>query len=142
MAIIHVHGQLGKLSFGETNQRMRVYEPGNVSLALPSLPSCLGNDGIKIISETEENSEEFVSARRLINCAERIIFLGLAYDPTNLYRLGMCHPPSVNIDRNNSNTEITGSSYGLNPPRLTSRLSQKRQTTPRFGKTTSGGSFN
>ena len=110
MPIIHVHGQLGNLSFGDTGERMRVYGPIKVAA---TIGSCLGEAGIKIIGETDPSTQEFVSARKLINAAEHIIFLGFGYDHTNLYRLGILDFTSRLVEKDNPKIWITGSAHGL-----------------------------
>ena len=106
MAIIHVHGKLGNLHFGEPYGQARMYEPINDFVILPF---CLGESGIKIISEADPGTDEFVSARKLINAAECIIFLGFGYDHINLYRLGILDFTSQPMN----NAWVIGSGHGL-----------------------------
>jgi hypothetical protein len=80
--IIHVHGKLGSLPWQEENGRP--YEnkitPENIKLA---------SDQIIIISESNEDTEEFRQAFKLLKKADegKIYFLGFGYNPVNLRRL-------------------------------------------------------
>jgi len=108
--IIHVHGQLGKLVFGDSMELARQYKSVVNST---TMLSCLREDGIKIIHEADPATREFTSARTLLIQAERIICLGFGYDRTNLYRLGMLNLTSDESNHRIRNVMIIGSSYGL-----------------------------
>lgn len=81
--IVHVHGQLGPLTW-QDRQRHRLYR-GNGSLE--TLP--IAADGIKILSEANPESPELTRAKELLDWAEQIYCLGFGYNPTNTERLGI-----------------------------------------------------
>lgn len=80
--IIHVHGKLGSLPWQEENGRPyeNTITPENIKLA---------SDQIIIISESNEDSEEFRQAFELLKNADegKIYFLGFGYNRVNLRRL-------------------------------------------------------
>ncbi len=80
--IIHVHGKIGSLPWQEENGRPyeNTFTPENIKLA---------SDQIIIISESNEDSEEFRQAFELLKKADegKIYFLGFGYNPVNLRRL-------------------------------------------------------
>lgn len=77
--IVHVYGQLGQLT-GAT--RARPYSP---ELNAESVK--VATQGIKIMHEGEEDSDEFSRARALLQEAEEIAFLGFGYHEMNTSRL-------------------------------------------------------
>jgi len=110
MAIIHVHGKLGNIHFGKPSYQARAYEP---IADFVTLPFCLEESGIKIISEANSNSTDFQSARNLINSAEMIVILGLGYDRINLERIGMLRLTQDQAKKNTHAVRIMGSAHGL-----------------------------
>lgn len=81
---IHVHGQMGFLPWQTSSDNdKRPYATTESEVAVRTAAK-----GIKIVSEGNEESEEFVAARRSINDARRLHFLGFGYHETNMRRLG------------------------------------------------------
>jgi len=79
--IVHVHGKLGKLPWEGTP-----YRPySTLSNSEPDINAAI--EQIKIITESEENSEEFKKARLILWPAQRIFLLGFGYNDLNLKRL-------------------------------------------------------
>jgi len=83
--IVHLHGRLGRLPW--QGGSARPYEaaelnPNDLFIAL---------NGIKIIHEdpTGDRDKDFQEAKRLLDEAERIYFLGFGFDATNVKRLGL-----------------------------------------------------
>lgn len=98
--IIHLHGQLGSLSW-QNNEFYRAY--GN-NVDLNNLKK--SSTSIKIIYETSfDKDENFIKAKKLIGEAEQIYFLGFGYHPDNLHRLGI-------LGMNTDNKIIYGTAYG------------------------------
>lgn len=90
--IIHLHGKIGALPWEGS--------PGRPYKALPMsvfkndenaiLTTEFSRDGIKIIHEEGlENSPEFIQANDSFEGADKIIFLGFGYHPTNIKRLAI-----------------------------------------------------
>lgn len=110
LKIIHVYGSLGRLEW-QSN------DPKNPTEQLPyaTKPDIFtvqsAAKGIKIISEgIQELPWEFQEARRLIEQAKALYFLGFGYHENNIKRLG--------IDTLNKPSKIMGTSYGLDYQRI------------------------
>jgi len=88
--IIHVHGSLGKLQWQDSKGipygTLETYTLLNV---FNSTMALLASKQIKVIAEDQSTSEEFKLAFKLLSEAERIYFLGFAYHPTSMERLGV-----------------------------------------------------
>ncbi|MBC7911334.1 MAG: SIR2 family protein [Pyrinomonadaceae bacterium] len=78
--IIHLHGDLGKLTV--LDGIGRPYEP-TIS---PSILNQCATD-IKIIYEDVTDDSQFVEAQKLIESAELVCFLGFGFHPMNINRL-------------------------------------------------------
>jgi hypothetical protein len=107
--IIHLHGSLGPL-------------PWQVKPGEPNRPYHYGYDNdilevarrhIKIIHEDIDDvrDADFALAKKLLNEAEQILFLGFGYDPINLERLKI-------RDINPNGKTIRGTSWGLGQSEL------------------------
>ncbi len=81
LKIVHVHGSLGSLN--PDSERFRDYSK---ELNGKSLKTAA--DGIIIVSEAKDDTDEFNAARDVLAKAERIYFLGLGYAKQNVVRLG------------------------------------------------------
>jgi hypothetical protein len=77
--IIHVYGQLGSLLGSDP-------VPFTGTLDEPRRVNFISRQ-IKIIHESEDNTEEFVAAREYLNNAEVVCFLGFGYHERNVQRL-------------------------------------------------------
>jgi len=99
LRIIHVYGQLGPLDWLVTGGRK--YSPDLNANAVR-----LAAQGIQIIAEGRDDSPELRQAREAIEGAEYVIFLGMAYHPDNMRRLGF---PL----KNGAGKKISGSGYLL-----------------------------
>jgi len=86
LRIIHVYGHVGPLDWQVTGGRTYSPEliPSEVRIAA---------EGIKIISEGRDDSAELTEARELISGAKTMIYLGMAYHPDNMRRLGLLRQP-------------------------------------------------
>jgi hypothetical protein len=99
LRIIHVYGQLGPLDWQATGGRKYVPD-------LTANEVRLAAQGIQIIAEGRDDSPELQQAREAIAGAEYIIFLGMAYHPENMRRLGF---PLAKAD----GKQISGSGFML-----------------------------
>ncbi len=91
MPIVHVHGQLGLLDWqnsGDSGLAKRKYDAAYDSPEKKELVRACA-EGITIMAEGEDDSLEFQKARRLIENAKHLFFLGFGYHETNLRRLGL-----------------------------------------------------
>ena len=88
LPILHVHGFLGYLEHETDRKPRRPYR------ATDSLEEILASSKcIQVPAELEgQHSQEMADARRAIQGARRVVFLGFGYDTTNLRRLGIYHP--------------------------------------------------
>ena len=88
LPILHVHGFLGYLEHQTDRKPWRPYR------ATDSLEEILASSKcIQVPVELEgQHSQEMADARRAIQGARRVVFLGFGYDTTNLRRLGVYHP--------------------------------------------------
>ena len=77
--IIHVHGKLGNLPW--EGGKTREYH-GNLNVDLSE-----SSEGIRIIHDAGDDDVEFEKARKELDKAENIYFLGFGYNATNLRRL-------------------------------------------------------
>jgi len=84
--IVHVHGSLGNLEW-QTSTTGAPPVPYDSEAKRGHIKSAAEN--IQIIPESKMDTKEFLRARKLILRAQRLLFLGFGYHPTNLRRLGM-----------------------------------------------------
>ncbi len=91
--IIHLHGQ-----FGSLEKRPYGFDANN-----PMIQEAAA--GIRIVHETDSDSDAFKQAHNLLRAADRIYFVGFGYGETNLQRLG--------VDRFRPEIEVYGSAMGL-----------------------------
>jgi len=84
--VVHVYGSLGKLEWqdGAKETNTVPYDSGSE----PRYTK-MAADSIQILHEGSENTSEFIMARELLNSAEQVLFLGFAYHPMNVARLGI-----------------------------------------------------
>lgn len=110
--IIHVHGQLGRLP----ERALILQVPPAADAEQSELPygSQLSSDvlhaaakNIEVIHTQAAPSKAFTAARKAIDNANKIVFLGFAYHDENLKRLGM-----FPFDNTNGKL-IQGSTHGL-----------------------------
>jgi hypothetical protein len=86
--ILHVHGFLGYLEHQTDREPRRPYKATDSPEEILASSKC-----IQVPVELGgRHSEEIVDARRAIQGAKRVVFLGFGYDITNLRRLGIHHP--------------------------------------------------
>lgn len=83
---IHVHGQLGLLPWQKTKQGISIVGYG--SDVNPSMLHSVRNN-IKIIHEANPISQDFKDASAKIYEADKVYFLGFAYNPLSLKRLNL-----------------------------------------------------
>lgn len=96
--IVHLHGQLGKYSHNGLDGRQ--YTPATTGEGITR-----AIDGIRIICEPEVDSDDcFREAHNLLDVAERVVFIGFGYHPTNLARLRL---------RPRKGRQIFGTCYGM-----------------------------
>lgn len=105
--IIHVHGSLGPLDWQSrfTGLPSVPYDSG-LNLEIIKLAA----KNIKIIHEDAVYTPEILRARDIILHADRVIFLGFGFHPTNMKRLAIKKLSSKNI-------EAMGTSQGLSRQR-------------------------
>ena len=87
--IVHVYGSLGRLSWQKSGQwaANESLEYGDLINKL-TIQKCVSN--IRIIGEADKKAEEdlgFIEARKQINQAIKLFFLGFGYNATNISRL-------------------------------------------------------
>ncbi len=112
MRIVHVYGQLGTPDFllnGAGTMRSYKSQLDHVEIERSIAE-------IKIISDYQEDSAEFRTARDWIASARTVCFLGFGYDPKNLERL--------QLDKCFRGRRIFGSAKGFTPNEL-KRLRQR-----------------
>jgi hypothetical protein len=84
MSIIHLHGQLGYLPW-QGGLFARPYSP---AVDTHALLSC--TEHVKVVNRnTKVNDAPFIEARRLLQEAARVYFLGVGFNNENLTRLGV-----------------------------------------------------
>jgi hypothetical protein len=88
LPFIHVHGQLGYLPWQDTGPGVRAYNTDRTKKEID-----VAVKGIKIISESIDDSPEFAKARDLMKNAQRIAILGFGYHPVNMRRLQVPFKP-------------------------------------------------
>jgi len=117
LSIVHVHGQLGDLGWSEKNDFKRaasnvwnIYSPISSTSKLKSI-----SKGIKIIHENLDTSKEFEIAKKYIESAGRVIFLGFSYQEDNMRRLGLDGKRFSMIGKGKL---IAGTGYGLKPHQI------------------------
>ncbi len=98
--IVHLYGQLDPLPWQDKNGK-EYSSTKNLTKRLRAAPK-----NIKLISDERdiEKSQEFQNAYKLVECADRIFFLGFSFDKTNLERLKI---------RVKAGTSIVGTAYNL-----------------------------
>ena len=106
ISIIHLHGQLGKLP--PSKGAGREYGP---EFSKYNLDACVGNDGIKIVSEASPDTPDFIRAKDLLDAAQSVVFLGFGYDYLNMDRLGIAG--LARKARQENFPRITGTAFGL-----------------------------
>jgi hypothetical protein len=98
--MIHLHGQLGQLAGAED---VRTYtqslSPEHIGLAAASL---------RLLSEADEESPEFLMARNAICKCERLYFLGFGFHPKSVQRL--CN---FSDDKLMAGKTVTGTNAGF-----------------------------
>ena len=121
--IIHVYGSLGELPWQNPNSNDTIPYDINETLAKQERDGKIGNSSLQfrkrnsiIIasrnieimpnqSDKPAETDKFIQARKKIESAQVLFFLGFGYHSTNLTRLGI---NSLRIDKN-----IRGTSLGL-----------------------------
>ena len=99
LRIIHAHGSLGaypEITFGNL--------PNDEEVLRRSA------EGIRIVSDTLEDSDDFRAAQELIRGSSNLLFIGFGYDSTTLSLLMR--------DVDLSKKRILGTGYGLNDARI------------------------
>lgn len=97
--IVHVHGSLGRLPWQDPDGRSYTIDVDPDSLRKAA-------DSIRIVHEAADDDPLFGEAARLLQSAERIVFLGFGYHPTNIRRLGH------QLDQRNGQ-QVIGSTIGM-----------------------------
>jgi len=83
--VFHVHGRLGYLDYEVKHRSSRPY-----GKALSPNEILVASQGIRIPTQLDNDfGRDMVFARKAIQEAERVIFIGFGYDDNNLYRLGV-----------------------------------------------------
>lgn len=82
--IVHVHGQVGFLPWQEGHKDMKRPYDGSMMSAAWALVCA---NGIRVISEGQDDSPELQRAHQLLAVADNIYFLGFGYHRANLKRL-------------------------------------------------------
>jgi hypothetical protein len=118
--IVHVHGKLGKLPFEDDGRGdSRSYtpsEPGSeAGLAMAA------SSAIKIVHEGTKDDPDFIHARKIIESAELVCFLGFGYLEANIERLQVHQWPEAISPLYGSaymfmEAEITAASAALGRP--------------------------
>ena len=80
--IIHLHGSIGRLPWQDGGESAYDYA---TEFNFLKIDTCAG--GIRIIHENDEQDAGFVRAREVLGTADRVMFLGFGYNPTNIRRL-------------------------------------------------------
>jgi hypothetical protein len=84
--IVHVHGKLGPLPFEDEGRgNSRSYSPGEPSSA--AALAVAASKAIKIVHEGSGDDPEFARARKIIENAELVCFIGFGYLKANIERL-------------------------------------------------------
>jgi hypothetical protein len=98
--IIHLHGRLGPLPWQSESISIVPYTSEMTRDRL-----LIGIDAIKIIHEdiADGRDADFERAKGLMQDAQRILFLGFGYDPTNMKRLDL-----ANLDPNKALGTVLG----------------------------------
>jgi len=86
ISLVHVHGDLGPFPYPAATDDTRPYEPTLTSMSIAAAARRL-----IVLSEAQDDSPEFQRARNLIEASDQTLFLGCAYHPENMSRLG-CIP--------------------------------------------------
>lgn len=103
--IIHVHGQLGGLGDDGTTSRPYVPPRSLRDLEIAAM-------GITVISEVADEDEHFDAARDALANADRVHFLGFAFDPRSLKRLGFQEGVLIRPDT------LGGSTFRMTPAEI------------------------
>lgn len=108
--IVHVYGSLGRLTTQPENPKRPVPEV-NYAAKLDRDNIMLASESIKVMVENDESViGNFNEARKLIEKAQALYFLGFGYDPNNIERLG--------IEALGKPVKVMGTSYGLGYARI------------------------
>ena len=100
--ILHLHGSLGLPKYS-AKSKGKPYVP-----ELTASQLLAAANSIHIISEEVEKYVEFRQAHQMVAEADRIIFLGFGYHPTNVHRLKIA-------DNLKPDADLWGTAYGLTP---------------------------
>jgi hypothetical protein len=104
--VIHLHG-----SVGELDDRLTTSVPFGARMHGEIHDIAIANvlrraaDSIKVVHQADGNSSDFAAARRLLDSAANVVFLGFGFGRTNVDRLDLTHLVHC--------TNIICSTYGL-----------------------------
>ena len=98
LPIIHVHGDLGPYkNYGR-------HSPTIIKAAA---------DSIKIVHESDNSSEEFKLADKVLAEAKTILFIGFGYHPQNMNKFKIFQSPVKYIDRSGKHHRVLGTHKGF-----------------------------
>jgi len=98
LPIIHVHGDLGPFK--------------NYSMHSPAIIKEAA-DSIKIVHESDNSSEEFQVADKILMGAKKILFIGFGYHPQNMSKFKMFKSPIKYVDRTGAYHKVLGTHKGF-----------------------------
>lgn len=118
--IIHVYGKLGKFGL-VAGSDTRPYIP-----TLTEESVRVAANSIKVIPDARADDTDFMMVRHWIDWADQICFLGFAFDPLNMERLGLqfSSVPKFLRKEDERSISVVASTYGLTGAE-TSRIQDK-----------------
>ncbi len=108
LGIVHVYGQVGDFSYEGNRDQARVYDPELTPNALR-----IAAAGIRLIPEERGRDERFDLARKWLDMAERVCFLGFGFDATNCENLGFYDVMDWQTEHRKPLPRIFASTYGF-----------------------------
>lgn len=115
LKILHVYGSVGDI-YSTDPARSQSARPYGDRNSAPSIATAA--TGINIIPDSRDDAEEFVTARKWFNWAERVFILGFGFDPKNCQRLNFASVLRSRREDGKSRPFITTSVLGLEDPEI------------------------
>ena len=106
--IIHVYGRLGRFHYAGDQGDHRVYS-GDLSTKSLRIAAA----GIRLIPEERDEGSQFPLARKWLDWAERICFLGFGFDSRNCGNLGLDSVLDWKVEHKKQLPVVYGSCLGL-----------------------------